>query len=468
MANVTFRKGLEENLPTDGMAEEGCVYHATDSGNAYVGSSNGSLIPLNRSPYYGTSSTGSSTNSKVVTLDTDIFSLYQGVMITVKFANANTASSPTLNVNSTGAIAVKLYGTTAAGNTTAKSWNAGEAVTFVYDGSYWLLVGGGVPPEMSEMSYGHSTWNDFITAYETHSVVYCKASSNSNPASGSQTRKAFLAYVNNDTNPTEVEFQYYRSIQTHTDSQQGDQVFVYKLTPANGGTWTVIVRNAFTKVVAGTNMSSSYSNGTITLNSTPTDISGKADKVQNATAGNFAGLDSTGNLTDSGYKPSDFLTQHQNLPEYTIEKLAQAETSYSASYVLKKDGTQVGATINIPKDMVVSSGEVKTVTTANVPYQGAVVGDKYIDLTIANTSQNHIYIPVKDLVDVYVAGNGIQISNNNYISVKVNQNQSNGLGVGYDGISMYVVTPSVNGVGGTNGSMLATDKEKLDGIEAGA
>lgn len=32
------------------------------------------------------------------------------------------------------------------------------------------------------------------------------------------------------------------------------------------------------------------------------DITGKADKVSNATNGNFAGLDSNGNLTDSGYK----------------------------------------------------------------------------------------------------------------------------------------------------------------------
>jgi len=43
------------------------------------------------------------------------------------------------------------------------------------------------------------------------------------------------------------------------------------------------------------------------------DISGKADKVTGATAGNFAGLDSNGNLTDSGKKPSDFLTQHQDI-----------------------------------------------------------------------------------------------------------------------------------------------------------
>ena len=43
------------------------------------------------------------------------------------------------------------------------------------------------------------------------------------------------------------------------------------------------------------------------------DISGKADKVQSATNGNFAGLDSNGNLTDSGHKHSDYLTSHQDI-----------------------------------------------------------------------------------------------------------------------------------------------------------
>ena len=40
-------------------------------------------------------------------------------------------------------------------------------------------------------------------------------------------------------------------------------------------------------------------------------ISGKADKVGSATNGNFAGLDSNGNLTDSGAKASDFATAAQ-------------------------------------------------------------------------------------------------------------------------------------------------------------
>ena len=36
---------------------------------------------------------------------------------------------------------------------------------------------------------------------------------------------------------------------------------------------------------------------------------GKADKVSSPTAGNFAGLDSSGNLTDSGKKPGDFAAE---------------------------------------------------------------------------------------------------------------------------------------------------------------
>ena len=42
-------------------------------------------------------------------------------------------------------------------------------------------------------------------------------------------------------------------------------------------------------------------------------LSGKADKVNNATTGNFASLDSNGNLMDSGHKHSDYLTSHQDI-----------------------------------------------------------------------------------------------------------------------------------------------------------
>ncbi len=42
-----------------------------------------------------------------------------------------------------------------------------------------------------------------------------------------------------------------------------------------------------------------------------TDLGNKADKVANATGGNFAGLDENGNLTDSGRKADDFATSVQ-------------------------------------------------------------------------------------------------------------------------------------------------------------
>ena len=44
------------------------------------------------------------------------------------------------------------------------------------------------------LKYGSSTWQNFIDAYTTNSIVYCRASSNSNPATGSQTRLAFMAF----------------------------------------------------------------------------------------------------------------------------------------------------------------------------------------------------------------------------------------------------------------------------------
>lgn len=118
-------------------------------------------------------------------------------------------------------------------------------------------------PWMSILSYWHSTWQDFINAYNNNAIVYCRASSNSNPATWSQTRMAFMAYVNNAESPTEVEFQYYRSVSTHSDNQQGDQVYVYKL---NKTSWrTVTTRNIFTKIVAGTWLNGVWSNWVLTI-----------------------------------------------------------------------------------------------------------------------------------------------------------------------------------------------------------
>ena len=146
---------------------------------------------------------------------------------------------------------------------------AGDNTKYLKGDGTWATI----VPSLVEMSYGESSaWSKFINAYNAGSIVYCRASSNSNPATGTQGRKAFMAYVNNATTPTEVEFQYVRSVNSKTDSQQGDQVFIYKLTNASGGTWTVTTRNMSAKIVAGTGMASTFTTGanaTITLNAEP-------------------------------------------------------------------------------------------------------------------------------------------------------------------------------------------------------
>lgn len=161
--------------------------------------------------------------------------------------------------------------------------NTGSATISITDsqGTTTATVYDGSSASMTILSYGHSTWNDFITAYNNNAIVYARASSNNDPGSGSQTRLAFMAYVNNASTPTSVEFQYYRSIATHSDSQQGDQVYVYKLTNSDGGTWSVEIRSAFTKIAAGTNMTSSYSSGTLTLNATQPTVPTKTSDLTN-------------------------------------------------------------------------------------------------------------------------------------------------------------------------------------------
>lgn len=121
-----------------------------------------------------------------------------------------------------------------------------------------------IPPKMVILEYGKSSWSDFINAYLNNVIVYCRAGSGSDPSQGAQLRMAFMAYVaGSATNPTSVEFQYYRSVTSHSDSQQGDQVYIYKL--EKNGTWSVTVREAYTKINVGDGLKKTYNNGVLTI-----------------------------------------------------------------------------------------------------------------------------------------------------------------------------------------------------------
>lgn len=82
--------------------------------------------------------------------------------------------------------------------------------------------------------------------------------------------------------------------------------------------------------------------------------------------------------------------------EYSIVKAADAG-DYAAVYNLTKGGKNVGASINIPKDMVVKSGEVAT--NPDETHTGT-----FLVLTLANATEDKIYINVADLIEYVTTG----------------------------------------------------------------
>lgn len=174
---------------------------------------------------------------------------------------------------------------------------------------------------------------------------------------------------------------------------------------------------------------------------------------------------------------------------YLIEK-STANTGYLKTYILaagvsaEADVTNTNkiGEINIPKDFLVKSASVETVATADTPYTGAQVGDKYLDFVInskaGDETASHVYLPVNELVDVYTGGNGVNVNNSNVISldlaadgglelvgstdgqkqlaIKLDSTNANGLALTSAGLKLAVATTSAAG------AMSAEDKVKLN------
>lgn len=155
--------------------------------------------------------------------------------------------------------------------------------------------------------------------------------------------------------------------------------------------------------------------------------------------------------------------------EYSIIKQGTAESGYLATYQLTKDDEPIGEKINIPKDFLVKSAEIKTATDADQPYNGAKSGDKYIDFVINSKDgegeASHVYLAVNELVDTYTNGEGIEISGENVVGIKIDTANANGLGKSTSGLKLdLAVANSDGGTGGSAGAMSAADKTKLDNI----
>lgn len=120
----------------------------------------------------------------------------------------------------------------------------------------------------------------------------------------------------------------------------------------------------------------------------------------------YVSVDNAGGLATTNYV--DTKVGAVKVPAYTLTK--STSTDYAAVYHLQKDGANVGEAINIPKDMVVESGKVVWGSYSDGTFTPAT--DKknatpYVELTLANSTANKIYIAVADLVNEHMAGTGI-------------------------------------------------------------
>ena len=126
--------------------------------------------------WYGTSSTTASTAAKAVTCSN--FALETGAIVAVLFTTANTAATPTLNVNSTGAKTIYVGSGTVNSTTNTLKWSANTLLYFVYDGTYFRYLGSQsaasvVPPEGAGTWYGTSS-TAATTAAKTSTIANFK------------------------------------------------------------------------------------------------------------------------------------------------------------------------------------------------------------------------------------------------------------------------------------------------------
>lgn len=153
--------------------------------------------------------------------------------------------------------------------------------------------------------------------------------------------------------------------------------------------------------------------------------------------------------------------------EYSIVK-DESSSDYAAVYHLTKDGANVGASINIPKDMVVKSGAVVTNP------EGQKAGT-YIVLTLANATEDKIYIPVDSLIEYVTSGSAaddmvvVNVSGDHKVTAtitdgkvtkaKLDVSVQTSLGLADSAVQDG---EGVSAEGATEGAYVSTNVEKVD------
>lgn len=173
----------------------------------------------------------------------------------------------------------------------------------------------------------------------------------------------------------------------------------------------------------------------------------------------YVSVDAAGGLATTSYV--DTKVGAVTAPAYTLTK--STSTDYAAVYHLQKNGANVGEAINIPKDMVVESGKVVWGSYTDGTFTPATdkkYATPYIELTLANSTADKIYIAVADLVNEHKVGTGIYITNNtdgtrtigitDAVNAKINRSI-----IGFSNGDEHTLQANINN--GTPKNVLSTD-----------
>jgi hypothetical protein len=240
----------------------------------------------------------------------------------------------------------------------------------------------GVDTSLFEAVYGQTSLADIQQAIANKRIIYCRV------PSGNMARMAFLAFDFGYS----VEFQYYRSLSSHSASDMTDEVYVYTVSSTG---WTTTTRKTGVKVTAGTHMSQSYSNGTLTLNAAwPT-----VDQTYDASSENAqSGVAVAGALATK----QDTLTAGTNI-QISNGTISATDTTYTAGTGLDLTGTEFSVdttTIATKAELAdyVTDTELSTILQG---YQEALTAGS--NITISNGT-----ISATDTT--YTAGTGLDLT----------------------------------------------------------
>lgn len=178
---------------------------------------------------------------------------------------------------------------------------------------------------------------------------------NNTVADGVAAAKSTIALANGES---------YLSLSSNTDATDGHTAYTISTTGIDNAISSAI--SEFATKVTDNNVVDTFkeivdwiasdTSGAAKILSDIADLdSNKADKVENATNGNFAGLDANGNLTDSGKKAADFATAAQGaLADTAVQDASYVHTDNNYTTAEKNKLAAIDASV---------SGDVLTITT---------------------------------------------------------------------------------------------------------